>query len=112
MRHRLIASGIAAAGIALLGAPTAAADEQDFITAIESLGHYATTAPGTAQEALAIGYRACAAFDRGGDAAAIQTVLDAYSGDTSQSRNYHATLFAQQAAYNLCPEHNGEIGQI
>lgn len=98
--------------IGVVGAPVASADESGFIEAIDSLGHYALEAPGTIGDALDVGYRACAAFGQGGKQAAIQTVLDAYNADTSESADYYATLFAQYAAFNLCPAHDGEIGPI
>jgi hypothetical protein len=63
-------------------------------------------------ETVEVGYRVCRAFDRGGDVAAIQEVMAAYNRDDSSSREYYATLFAQSAAFELCPEHNGEIGPI
>jgi hypothetical protein len=59
-----------------------------------------------------VGYRACSAFGRCGKNAAVQTVLTAYNSDTSSSASYYATLFAQYAAHDLCPEHDGEIGPI
>lgn len=109
---KTLVAALAAVGIGLAAAPTASADEQGFIAAVDSLGHYATTAPGTADEAVVVGYRACAGFDNGGSAAAVRAVRQAYNGDTSESADYYATLFAQQAAYNLCPQHLGAIGPI
>lgn len=103
---------LAVAGIALAGAPVASASEQAFIEAIDSLDHYAIGCSGCAQDALDVGYRACAAFDVGGDQAAIQEVLRSYNGPGQDNAHYYATLFAQYSAYELCPQHNGEIGQI
>lgn len=109
---KLLTAILAVAGIGLATAGTASADEAGFIAAIDSLDHYAIECAGCAQDAVDVGYRACAAFNRGGDQAAIRAVLDSYNADTEGSRNYYATLFAQYAAYQLCPEHNGEIGPI
>jgi hypothetical protein len=104
---------LSVAAIGLAGAPVAQADEQGFVDAIASHGHYAVGPPEWINDDLVkLGYRVCEAFDRGGDTAAVQTVLTAYNGDTSESADYYATLFAQSAAYELCPEHNGEIGSI
>ena len=109
---RLPIAILASLGLALGTAATASADEAGFIEAIDSLDHYAIECAGCAQDAVNVGYRACAAFNRGGDQAAVQAVLDSYNADTAGSRNYYATLFAQYAAYQLCPEHDGEIGPI
>lgn len=102
----------AVASIGLAGAPVASASEQALIEAIDSLDYCAIGCPGCAQDALDVGYRACAAFDTGGDQAAIQEVLRAYNGPGQSNPEYHATLFAQYSAYELCPQHNGEIGPI
>ena len=103
---------LAVVGLALGTAATASASEQAFIEAIDSLDHYAIECPGCAQDALDVGYRACAGFDAGGDSAAIQAVLDSYNGPGQDNSHYYATLFAQYSAYELCPQHNGEIGPI
>ena len=109
---KTLMTAIAAAGLALVGTPVAGASEDAFVKAIASLHHYAIECPGCAQDALNVGYRVCAAFDSGGKTAAIQTVLNAYNRDTSPSREYYATLFAQYSAYELCPQHDGDIGPI
>lgn len=106
---KLLTTLLALSGLALGTAATASADEASFIEAIEALDHYSTVYP---DETVQVGYRVCRAFDLGGDTAAVATVRKAYNGDTSESANYYATLFAQYAAYQLCPEHNGEIGPI
>jgi Protein of unknown function (DUF732) len=98
--------------VALGTAGTASASEADFVDAIASLDHYAIECPGCAQDALDVGYRVCAAFGTGGETAAIQEVLNSYNADTSPNRNYYANLFAQYSAYELCPQHNGQIGPI
>lgn len=98
--------------LSLVLAPAAQASEQDFVDAIASLDHYAIGCPGCAQDALSVGYRACSAFSNGGESAAIREVLRSYNSDTSSSREYYATLFAQYAAHELCPQHDGEIGPI
>lgn len=103
---------LAAAGIALTTAPVALASEETFIRAIDSLDHYAIECPECAQDALEVGYRVCAAFDAGGDTAAIAEVLRSYNGPGQTNPEYYATLFAQYSAYELCPQHNGEIGPI
>ncbi len=66
---------VAGAGIALAGAPVAAASEDAFIEAIDSLDYYAIDCAGCAQDALDVGYRVCAAFDAAGEKAAIAEVL-------------------------------------
>ncbi|MCV7170928.1 DUF732 domain-containing protein [Mycobacterium manitobense] len=109
---KLVLTMLAAAGMGLAGAPMAGASEDGFLKAIDSLNHYAIECPGCAEDALDVGRRVCAAFDSGGEAAAIQEVLLSYNGDDSPNRNYYATLFAQYSAVELCPEHNGEIGPI
>lgn len=109
---KLLATIVAVLSLALGTAATASADEAGFIDAIDSLDYYAIECPGCAQDAIDVGYRACAGFDRGGDNAAIRAVLDSYNGPGQRSPEYYATLFAQYAAYQLCPEHNGEIGPI
>jgi hypothetical protein len=109
---KLLISALAVLGIALGTAATASADEAGFISSIESLDHYATDCAGCAQDALSVGYKACAAFDRGGETAAVQAVLKAYNGPGQQNSDYYATLFAQYAAHQLCPAHDGEIGPI
>lgn len=103
---------MATLGLALGTAATASASEQAFIDAIDSLDYYAIGCPGCAQDALDVGYRVCAAFDAGGDSAAIAEVLRSYNGPGQSNPEYHATLFAQYSAYELCPQHNGEIGPI
>jgi hypothetical protein len=85
------------------------ASESGFVKAVDSLGHYAIGCPGCAQDAINVGYKACAAWDQGGQKAAIQTVLKSYNTDGSE---YYATLFAQYAGQELCPKHSGEIGPI
>lgn len=109
---KLLTILLAVVGLALGTAATASADEAGFVSAIDSLDYYAIDCPGCAQDAIDVGYRACAGFDRGGDNAAIQAVLDSYNGPGQSNAQYYATLFAQYAAYQLCPEHNGEIGPI
>lgn len=106
---KILITGLGAIGIGLLSAPVAAADEDGFIAAIESLDHYATV---YSQDTISVGYRVCGAFARGGDQAAIAEVLRSYNSDDSANRQYYATLFAQYAAHELCPQHDGEIGQI
>lgn len=106
---RLLTGLAIVAGMGVAGAPVASADEQGFIEAIDAVGHYSTIYP---DETVQVGYRVCAAFDRGGDVAAIQEVMTAYNRDESPSREYYATLFAQSAAFELCPIHNGKIGPI
>lgn len=103
---------MAGIGIALAEAPVAAASEDAFIEAIDSLDYYAITCPGCAQDALDVGYRVCKAFDAGGETAAIQEVLRSYNGPDQTNPEYHATLFAQYAADELCPQHQGKIGPI
>ncbi|PRC48538.1 hypothetical protein C6A85_79335, partial [Mycobacterium sp. ITM-2017-0098] len=103
---------VALAGFGLAVAPVAGASEDAFIAAIDSLDHYAIECPGCAQDALHVGYRVCQAFDAGGDSAAIAEVLRSYNGPDQTNPEYYATLFAQYSAYELCPQHNGEIGPI
>jgi ABC-type sugar transport system substrate-binding protein len=109
---RLMTIVLAVVGLALGTAATASADETGFVNAVDSLDYYAISCPGCAQDAIDVGYRACAGFDRGGDAAAIQAVLDSYNGPGQTHAEYYATLFAQYAANHLCTEHEGEIGPI
>lgn len=99
-------------GLSLGTSATASADEATFIDSVASLGYYAIECPGCTQDAVDVGYRACAGFDRGGADTAVQAVLDSYNGPGQKNPEYYATLFAQYAAYQLCPEHNGEIGPI
>lgn len=110
--NRLMNVLLVVAGIGLATAPVAGASEDAFVMAIDSLDHYAIECPGCAQDALDVGYRVCQAFDAGGDTAAIQEVLTSYNSDDSPNPEYYATLFAQYSAYELCPQHNGEIGPI
>lgn len=100
------------AGFGLAGAPAAGASEDAFVKAIDSLGYYAITCPGCAEDALDVGYRVCAAFGTGGETAAIAEVLKSYNGPDQTNPEYYATLFAQYAAYELCPQHNGKIEPI
>lgn len=95
--------------IALATAPMASASEDAFIAAID---YYAIDCAGCAEDALDVGYRVCAAFDAAGKTAAIQEVLRSYNGPGQSNAEYHANLFAQYSAYELCPQHNGEIGPI
>ncbi|MFL0158592.1 hypothetical protein [Mycobacteroides chelonae] len=83
---------LAFAGLSVVLAPQSSADEAGFIAAIESLDHYATTCAGCAQDA-------------------INAVKNAYNRDDNSSE-YYATLFAQYAAVQLCPQHQGRIGPI
>lgn len=99
-------------GFSLAGAPTVGASEEAFVKAIDSLGYYAIHCPGCAEDALGVGYRVCAAFDTGGETAAIAEVLKSYNGPDQTNPEYYATLFAQYSAYELCPQHNGEIEPI
>lgn len=109
---KMLAVVFAVLGLMLGTAASASADEVDFVGAISALDYYAIDCPGCAQDAVDVGYRACAGFDRGGSQAAVQAVLDAYNGPGQSHADYYATLFAQAASYNLCPEHQDEIGQI
>jgi hypothetical protein len=109
---KLLITLLAGAGIALVGAPVASASEDAFIAAIDSLDYYAIDCAGCAQDALDVGYRVCAAFDAAGETAAIQEVLRSCNGPGQSNAEYHANLFAQYSAYELCPQHNGEIGPI
>lgn len=106
---KILITVLGAIGIGLLAAPVAAADEDGFIVAIESLDYYSTVYP---QDTISVGYRVCGAFARGGDTAAIAEVLRTYNGPGQSNPEYYATLFAQYSAYELCPQHSGEIGQI
>lgn len=105
-------AALAVAGIALGTAAPASADEVDFIGAISALDYYAIDCPGCAQDAVDVGYQACAGFDRGGSPEAVRAVLDSYNGPGQSHADYYATLFAQAASYQLCPEHQDEIGSI
>ncbi|MCV7007966.1 DUF732 domain-containing protein [Mycobacterium gordonae] len=96
-------------GVALGTAATASADEAGFIQRVQIVGHYSTVYP---SETVQVGYRVCGAFSRGGKSAAIQEVLTAYNRDDSPNREYYATLFAQDAAFELCPQYAGLIGPI
>lgn len=109
---KMLLAAFAVAGIALGTAAPASADEVDFIGAISALDYYAIDCSGCAQDAVDVGYWACAGFDRGGSPEAVRAVLDAYNGPGQRNLNYYATLFAQYAASELCPEHKGEIGPI
>ena len=104
---KLLAGLIALFALAAVTASPASADEAGFVRAIDSLDYYAIRCAGCAQDAIEVGYRACDGFDRAGDTAAIQAVLDSYNGPGQKNPDYYATLFAQYAAYQLCPEHNG-----
>ncbi|WP_197377541.1 DUF732 domain-containing protein [Mycolicibacterium baixiangningiae] len=106
---KTLIAAMAVFNIAMVGAPVASASEQGFIDAIDAVGHYSTVYP---DETVQVGYRVCGAFARGGDVAAIQEVLTAYNRDDNPDREYYAALFAQSAAYELCPQHMGEIGPI
>ncbi|MDX1884858.1 DUF732 domain-containing protein [Mycolicibacterium sp. 120270] len=103
---------VAGTGIALAGAPVASASEDAFIKAIDSLDYYAIDCPGCVEDALDVGYRVCEAFDAAGDTAAIREVLRSYNGPGQSNPEYHATLFAQYAADELCPQHDGKIGPL
>lgn len=103
---------LAVAGASLVCAPAAAASEDAFLAAIDSLEYYAINCPGCAEDALGVGYRVCAAFGSGGESAAIAEVLKSYNGPGQTHPEYYATLFAQYSAYELCPQHNGKIDPI
>lgn len=109
---KLVTALVSVVAVALSTAATASADEAGFVSSIESLNHYATECAGCTKDALDVGYKACAAFDRRGPAAAIQAVLQAYNGPGQTNQKYYATLFAQYAAHQLCPQYDGQIGQI
>lgn len=112
MKTTVAGTAVALAVFGLGTAPVASADEAGFLDGIRSLDHYALECDRCEQDAVDVGRRACKAFDLGGDRAAIATVRKAYNGDTSDSAEYYATLFAQYASFELCPEHEGEIGPI
>lgn len=109
---KFVGSAILFFGLAVMAAPPASADEAGFLDSIASLDHYAIDCPGCAQDALDVGYRVCAAFDVGGESAAIGEVRRSYNGPGQTNAEYYATLFAQYAAHELCPQHDGEIGPI
>lgn len=100
---------VAGLGIMLGTASPASASESGFIDAVNAVGHYSTVYP---SETIQVGYRVCGAFQRGGSSAAIQQVLKEYNRDDSVNREYYATLFAQSAATELCPQFAGLIGPI
>ncbi len=108
---KLLTTVLAMAGLALATAGSAYADEAGFIRSIDSLDYYATECPGCSEDAVGVGYRACAALSRSKQAA-VQAVMTAYNGPGQTSREYYATLFTQYAAHQLCPEHDGKIGPI
>lgn len=110
--RRMMMTALAAAGASLVCAPVAGASEEAFLAAIDSLEYYAINCPGCAEDALGVGYRVCAAFDSGGENAAIAEVLKSYNGPGQAHPEYYATLFAQYSAYELCPQHNGKIDPI
>ncbi|OBB05452.1 hypothetical protein A5731_02010 [Mycolicibacterium conceptionense] len=112
LMNTFAAATVVAAGLGLAFAPAAVADEAGFLDGIRALDHYALDCPGCAQDAVDVGREACQAFDLGGDQAAIAAVRKAYNSDASESAEYYATLFAQSASFELCPEHRDEIGQI
>jgi hypothetical protein len=109
---KLLISVLAVFGIALGTAASASADEADFIDAITSLHYYAVDCAGCARDAVDVGHKVCSAFASGGKSAAIQAVLTAYNGPGQENPEYYATLFAQYAAHDLCPNYDGQIGPI
>lgn len=104
---KLLITLVAGAGIALAGAPVAAASEDAFIKAIDSLDYYAIDCAGCAQDALDVGYRVCAAFDAAGEKAAITEVLRSYNGPGQSNAEYHATLFAHTPPMSCAPSTTG-----
>jgi hypothetical protein len=108
---KLFAPLVMMAGFGLATAGTACADDQGFIDAIDNVGHYSTVYP---DETIEIGQQVCTIFDNGGDGqAAVDWVLKRYQGPgNGPNEEYYATLFAQSAAFELCTEHNREIGPI
>ncbi len=112
VRMKTMLAALVLSGAALGLAPVANADEAGFLNGIRALDHYALECPRCSQDAIDVGYRACKGFDLGGHQAAVAAVRKAYNADTSSSADYYATLFAQTASYQLCPQHQNEIGPI
>jgi len=112
LMSKLFLAVLATFGVALGTAATASASEQSFISAVDSLDYYAIDCPGCAQDAVSVGYKACAGFAQGGSNAAVAAVLRAYNGPGQENAEYHATLFAQYAGQELCPQYGNEIGPI
>ena len=109
---KLIFTALATVALAIGTAGTASADEAGFIEAIDEVGHYSTIYP---QDTIAIGRQVCTIFDNGGRGPeAVAWVRQKYNGPGTQgsSENYYATLFAQAASVELCPDHRDVIGQI
>lgn len=108
---KLLVAMMAVSAFTLGTAATASADEAGFISSVRSLGYYAVDCPGCAQDAVDVGYRACAAFSRG-EQAAVQAVIAAYNGAGQDYAEYNAHIFASYAAHQLCPEHDGKLGSL
>jgi hypothetical protein len=87
--------------------PPLTQDEVNFISAVAPQGY-----SGDVYATVRAGHQVCSLLDQGLSHVAIQRfVVDTFS-DRRQIADYYAALFSQYSAYNLCPRHIGEFGQI
>jgi hypothetical protein len=87
--------------------PPLTQDEANFISAVAPQGY-----GGDVGATVRAGHQVCSLLDQRLTHVAIQRfVVDTFS-DRRRDADYYAALFSQYAAYNLCPRHIGEFGQI
>ena len=87
--------------------PALTQNEMNFIGSVAPQGY-----SGDVYQTVRAGYQVCSMLDRSMTHEAIERfVVDTFS-DRRPSASYYAALFSQYAAYNLCPRHIGEFGNI
>ena len=102
----LVLAGAASAGPAVAD-PALTDTELDFIASVAPQGY-----GGDVYQTLKTGYRVCSMLDDGMSHEGIERFVVDTFGDSRGSARYYAALFSQYAAYNLCPRHLDQFGQI
>lgn len=110
--NKALIGGIAAIAIGLIGAPVAGADsytsaDLDFIARVTQQGYH-----GDPDRLIKTGHVVCGLLDDGASWQTVKASIIIEHEYGRKSAGYYATLFAQAAAWDYCPEHNDEFGNI
>lgn len=100
---RWLAAVAVVVGLVCAPVAQAAPDEQGFVRAVEYIGFTGDVLPA--------GEQVCTLLDRGMSTEGVSRFVTDTFGERANS-GYYAVLFAQYAAYNLCPRHLGVYGPM